>query len=104
MISDVQRMACRRIGALEAELVFIEDRIAKLRRNRKEPPHTLLQSYASLTAQQHRLSKELGWDRHAKAVNDEPKDLHEYLARKSNGHRHRNGRDHAVILDHEDIA
>jgi hypothetical protein len=78
VISDVQRMACRRIGALEAELVHIEDRLARLRRSRKEPPATLLSTYASLTAQQHRLSKELGWDRHAKPRDIAPQSPHDY--------------------------
>jgi hypothetical protein len=98
--SDTQRMACRRIGALEAELVHLEDRIARLRRSRREPPHSLLQSYVSLTAQQHRLNKEIGWDRHSKPLNDEPKDLQAYLASK-NGHR-RNGRSHGMTIEHEE--
>jgi hypothetical protein len=99
-INDMQRMACRRIGALEAELVHIEDRIARLRRSRKEPPASLLSTYASLTAQQHRLSKELGWDRHAKPINDEPKDLQEYLASRA---RRANG-SHGLIIEHEEIG
>jgi hypothetical protein len=103
IISDVQRMACRRVGALEAELIHIEDRIASIRRKGKEPPTSLLSTYASLTAQQHRLSKELGWSRHAKPLNDEPKDLQSYLASKTNGHQHRNGRTHAMTIEHGDI-
>ncbi|QWG13642.1 hypothetical protein KMZ29_02575 [Bradyrhizobium sediminis] len=103
IISDMQRMACRRVAALEAELIHIEDRIAKLRRSRREPPASLLATYASLTAQQHRLSKELGWSRHAKPLNDEPKDLQSYLASKANAHHHRNGRIHALTIEHEDI-
>ncbi|WP_234684680.1 hypothetical protein [Bradyrhizobium monzae] len=94
-VTDPQRIACRRIGALEAELVHIEDRLARLRRARKEPPQSLLQTYASLTAQQLRLSREIGWLRHAKALNDEPQDLHSYLARRTNGHR-------GIILEHEE--
>ncbi|WP_407186702.1 hypothetical protein [Bradyrhizobium centrosematis] len=94
-VTDPQRIACRRIGALEAELVHIEDRLARLRRSRKEPPQSLLQSYASLTAQQLRLSREIGWERHAKPLNDEPQDLHSYLARRSASHG-------SVILDHEE--
>lgn len=94
-VTDPQRIACRRIGALEAELVHIEDRLARLRRSRKEPPQSLLQSYASLTAQQLRLSREIGWERYAKPLNDEPQDLHSYLARRSASHR-------SVILEHEE--
>ncbi len=98
-VTDVQRIVCRRCATIEAELVHLEDRIAKLRRSRKEPPHSLLQSYTSLTAQQLRLTKEIGWDRHSKAVN-EPHDLQSYLASKSNG-RHCNGRAHPLTIEHE---
>lgn len=100
-MTDVQRIVCRRCATIEAELVHLEDRIAKLRRSRKEPPHSLLQSYTSLTAQQFRLTKEIGWSRNAKPINDEPKDLQSYLASKANGH-HRNGRTHAMTIKHED--
>lgn len=99
--NDMQRIACRRCATLEAELVMIEDRIAKLRRSRKEPPASLQATYASLTAQQHRLTKELGWDRHSKAAN-EPHDLQSYLATKANGH-HRNGRAHPLTIEHGDL-
>lgn len=99
--NDMQRIACRRCATLEAELVMIEDRIAKLRRSRKEPPASLLASYASLTAQQMRLSKALGWDRKTKAINDEPGDLQSYLASKD-GH-HRNGSSYAMTIEHEEI-
>lgn len=100
IVTDMVKIACRRCATLEAELVMIEDRIAKLRRNRKEPPHSLLQTYGSLTAQQMRLSRALGWDRHAKAIN-EPHDLQTYLASKANGHR--NGRAHAMTIDAEEV-
>ena len=63
--------------------------------------HSLLQTYGALTAQQMRLSRALGWDRHAKAVN-EPHDLQTYLASKANG-QHRNGRAHAVTIDAEEV-
>lgn len=99
--NDMQRIACRRCATLEAELVMIEDRIAKLRRSRKEPPASLQATYASLTAQQHRLTKEIGWDRHAKPIN-EPHDLQSYLASKTTKGHHRNGRAHALTIEHED--
>jgi hypothetical protein len=100
-VTDVQRIVCRRCATIEAELVHLEDRLAKLRRSRKEPPHSLLQSYASLTAQQLRLTKQIGIDRQSMPLNDEPKDLQAYLASK-NGHR-RNGRSHGMTIEHEEV-
>lgn len=86
-ISDLQRMACRRVGALEAELVFQEDRIAKIRRQGKEPPASLLKTYALLSYQQRRLMTDIGWEKPSrdKPPSDEPADLASYLAGKSNG-------------------
>jgi hypothetical protein len=94
VISDTQRMAARRLGALEAELTFIEDRIASIRRKGKEPPDSLLKSYASLATHQLRLQKELGWKRHQKTVK-EPDDLASYLRSRANGHA-RNG----LVIEH----
>lgn len=96
-MSSVQLMAARRIAALEAELVFHEDRIASIRRKRKEPPASLLQSYAMLANQQLRISKQLGWERYAKVVNPTP-DLRSYLASKAKGKL--NGH-HSRVIDHE---
>lgn len=79
--SDVRRMACRRIAALEAELISHEDRIASVRRRGKEPPASLLQTYIMLTNQQLRLSKEIGWDRSKKNVKDI--DLASYIRGKA---------------------
>jgi hypothetical protein len=91
-ISDTQRMACRRIGALEAELIFTEDRIAKIRRQGKEPPTALLATYSSFVVQQRRLMLDLGWERagDSKASQDEPEDLASYINSRANGHA-RNG-------------
>jgi hypothetical protein len=102
-ISDTQRMACRRIGALEAELIFTEDRIASIRRKGREPPTSLLSTYSSFAAQQRRLMMDLGWNASNAKPTNEPHDLQEYIARKAtNGHQHRNGRSHAMTVEHED--
>jgi hypothetical protein len=109
-ISDTQRMACRRIGALEAELVFQEDRIAKIRRQGKEPTASMLKTYSVLSYQQRRLMIDIGWN---KALSDkppskEPTDLADYIAdraraKQANGHasHQRSGRargmDHALV-------
>lgn len=108
-VSDTRRMACRRIAALEAELVSHEDRIASLRRRGKEPPASLLQTYGMLADRQRRLSEAVGWDRHAKAINEITLEQHiaSKVAGRSNGHFKpghvsRNKRP-VVVLDHEEL-
>ena len=83
-ISDTQRMACRRIGALEAELVFQEDRIASIRRKGKEPPASVIKTYSLLSYQQRRLMIDIGWGKTANGTkpNNEPQDLADYIHRK----------------------
>lgn len=85
-ITEPQRIACRRIAALEAELIAIEDRIAGIRRKRKEPAVSLLAIYSTLSAQQLRLSKQVGWDAANPKPSNEPEDLASYINSKSNGH------------------
>jgi len=102
-ISDTQRMAARRIAALESELIAHEDRIARIRRQGKEPPSATLKNYAMLAHQQLALSKAIGWDRHAKPINA-PTTLDDHIAAieraKANGH-HRNGRARPMTIEHE---
>ena len=93
-ISDTRRMACRRIAALEAELVSLEDRIASIRRHGKQPPTVLLQSYGMLADRQRRLSEAIGWDRHQKSVNEI--DLQSYIRSKAKAKA--NGR-HAGVIE-----
>lgn len=81
VISDTRRMAARRVAALEAELVSIEDRIAAIRRRGKEPPAAILQTYGMLADRQRRLSEALGWDRDAKNAKDIT--LTDYIAAKA---------------------
>jgi len=91
-ISATQRMICRRIGALEAELIFQEDRIAALRRKGKEPPTSALATYSSFAAQQRRLMLDIGLEKagDANPSHDEPSDLASYINSRANGHA-RNG-------------
>lgn len=96
-MSSVQLMAARRIAALEAELIYSEDRIASIRRKGKEPPASSLQTYAMLANQQLRISKQIGWERFAKQVNPTP-DLRSYIASKARGKL--NGH-HSQVIDHE---
>ena len=95
-ISDTRRMACRRVAALEAELVFHEDRIASIRRRGKEPPASLLQMYGALADRQRRLSEALGWDRDGSTAKEI--DLQSYIATKARAKR--NGH-HAEVIDHD---
>jgi hypothetical protein len=85
-VSDPKRMACRRIAALEAELIHHEDRIAAIRRKGKEPPASLLTMYSMLADRQRRLLEVIGFNA-SKPVKDIT--LESYLASKkarSNGH------------------
>jgi hypothetical protein len=91
-ITDTRRMCCRRIAALEAELVSHEDRIASIRRRGKEPPASLLQTYGMLADRQRRLSEAIGWDRHTK---DTTPSLQDYIKSKTKA----NG--HARTIEHE---
>ena len=61
-------MQARRASALEAELVYIEDRIASLRAEGEEPPAADLQLYCTLANAQRRHCEALGWDRTARDV------------------------------------
>jgi hypothetical protein len=81
-ISDTRRMACRRIAAIEAELIYAEDRIAKIRRQGKEPPASLIKTYSLLSHQQRRLMIDIGWNKTLsdKPPSKEPTDLADYIA------------------------
>jgi hypothetical protein len=104
IISDTRVMACRRVAALEAELVSHEDRIASIRRKGKEPPASLLMTYGMLADRQRRLSEAIGWDRHAKAIKDIT--LEDHIRAKAQGKANTNGHfkrgpRSPVIIDHE---
>ena len=79
-ISETQRMQARRASALEAELVYIEDRIASLRAQGAEPPAADLQLYCTLSNAQRRHCEALGWERTARDVTPT---LREYAAQKA---------------------
>ncbi|MDR6657788.1 hypothetical protein J2W51_000330 [Tardiphaga robiniae] len=81
LMSETRRMAARRVAALEAELIMMEDRIASIRGKAKQPPPSLLQLYGMLADRQRRLSEALGWDRSKKPVNDI--DLASYIRGKA---------------------
>jgi len=67
-ISEPRRMASRRSAVLETELVFLEDRMARLRQEGKEPDPTLLDLYARLAGQQKRQNEAVGYDRQQRDI------------------------------------
>ena len=62
-VSETQRTACRRIAVLETELVHMEDAIARLRCEGREPLPEMLDLYARLGNAQRRFCEALGWQR-----------------------------------------
>ena len=79
-VSELQRLQCRRIGALEAELVHAENRIAAARTAGEEPPPSLLDLYCRLSSAQRRHCEALGWQRTARDITP---DLRKYIEQKS---------------------
>jgi hypothetical protein len=76
MVSETQTLMARRVGTLEAELVFIEDKFASIRAAGGEPDVVTLDLYGRLADRQRRLADPLGWQRQARPVPS----LEEYLA------------------------
>jgi len=67
-VSETQRMAARRVAALEAELVHLEDAFARARAEGGEPDMASLDLYSRLSNTQRRLNEVLGWQRQARDV------------------------------------
>jgi hypothetical protein len=72
VISELERMAARRIGALEAELVHMEDGFATLRATGGEPDAGSLDLYSRLSNTQRRHCEAVGWQRRPKDVTMAP--------------------------------
>jgi len=66
--SELKRMQARRIAALEAELIHIEDRIARAHAAGEEPAIADLDLYGRLANGQRRHCEALGWDRTARNI------------------------------------
>jgi hypothetical protein len=81
-ISELERLQARRIAALEAEAVYLEDRIAQARAAGEEPPSSVVDLYTRVANGQRRRCEALGWKRTPRDVTP---DLHEYLAGKAAG-------------------
>jgi hypothetical protein len=62
--SETQALMARRVGTLEAELVFIEDKFAAVRAAGGEPDPATVELYGRLADRQRRLAGDaLGWQR-----------------------------------------
>jgi hypothetical protein len=79
-INELQRLAVRRIAAFETEMVYLEDKLATLRAEGKEPASQDLALYSALANAQRRFCDSLGWER---AQRDTSPTLSEYLAAKN---------------------
>jgi len=62
-VSELKRMQARRVAALEAELIHIEDRIATAHAAGDEPDVATLDLYGRLANGQRRHCEALGWER-----------------------------------------
>lgn len=62
-VSETQRLIARRIGTLEAELVYMEDKFAATRAAGEEPAPASVDLYGRLADRQRRLADPLGWTR-----------------------------------------
>jgi hypothetical protein len=67
-ITETQRWMARRCACLEAELVFMEEKLARKRMNGEEPTETDLQLYGRLASHQRRIADALGWKRVMKDI------------------------------------
>ena len=73
-VSETQRLVARRIGTLEAELVFMEDKFAATRATGGEPDPVAVDLYGRLADRQRRLADPLGWQRTPRDVTPDPLD------------------------------
>ena len=67
-VSETKRMAARRIAALEAELVHLEDKFARARADGAQPDTADLDLYGRLANGQRRHMEAVGWERTARDV------------------------------------
>jgi hypothetical protein len=67
-ISDLERMTARRIGALEAELIYFEDKIATIRAAGGEPDSHLLDLYSRVSNTHRRHCESIGWQRRPRNI------------------------------------
>ena len=71
-VTEPQRKACRRVAALEAELVHLEARFARVRAEGGEPSAADLDLYGRLANGQRRHLEALGYQRVPRDVTPDP--------------------------------
>jgi hypothetical protein len=71
-VTEPMRLMARRIAALEAELIHLEDRFASLRANDSMPEPAELDLYGRLAGGQRRLLETLGLQRVPRDVTPDP--------------------------------
>jgi hypothetical protein len=76
-ISELERMTARRIGALEAELIYFEDKIAAIRAAGGEPEANTLDLYSRVSNTHRRHCESIGWQRRPRDVTPA---LNDYVA------------------------
>src|SRR5262249_32042049 len=65
-----QQMQCRRAATLEAELSWMESRLATQREQGEEPSTLLLDLYSRLAGNQRRHLEAIGWRPHQRNLNE----------------------------------
>jgi hypothetical protein len=73
--SETQKLVSRRISVLEAELIYIEDTIARARQEGLEPDPLTAELYGRLADRQRRLADPLGWHRTPRDVSPSLHDI-----------------------------
>ena len=73
--SEPQRMLSRRVAALEAELIFLEDKFASTRLEGGEPDTEALDLYSRMASAQRRMLEAVGLKRVPRDVTPRPLDF-----------------------------
>jgi hypothetical protein len=71
-VSEPQRMLARRVAALEAELIHLEDNFARVRTEGGEPDPLDLDLYSRMASAQRRHLETIGLARAAKDITPDP--------------------------------
>jgi hypothetical protein len=66
--SETQRLGAWNASVLQAELVYLADKIARARQDGDEPSATIVDLFGRLANQQRRLLEPLGWERQPRDV------------------------------------
>jgi len=70
--TEPQRLTARRVAVLETEMLFQEDKLARLRQDGKEPDGDMLTLYAALGNAQRRHLEAIGYQRVPRDITPDP--------------------------------